>query len=175
MYTVFGKEISVTNANTVNLITRHAIATSRNEFNLNPTSNVLDHFALDNIITRLNKINRGLEYFKSCAVLGCNETNGIEVHHINRLHRKVEHDGKISVLDLKGKRVTGLPAILTITQRKQIPLCKVHHLEFEKGYLSSLNPSKLDNMHSSSSKKFMIKISGNQKSEFFLSKEHKEN
>lgn len=54
---------------------------------------------------------------------------------------------------MKGRRVSGITALLTIINRKQIPLCCKHHKEFEKGiytqvdfeYLKSLyNVGKID-------------------------------
>ena len=60
-----------------------------------------------------------------------------------RLHRKVDSNGGTSVIDRKGKRVKGLPAILTMLNRKQLPLCRKHHLEFEKGIFSNLDTGKV--------------------------------
>jgi hypothetical protein len=76
-------------------------------------------------------------------VCGCQETENIEVHHVRRLHRKVEKDGVISVLNMKGERVKGLAAVMTTLNRKQLPLCSKHHLEFEAGRFSPLDYSKL--------------------------------
>ena len=141
VYTVYGSEISVSNGKrTTSLITRSGILNHKNEFNLGIKT---DHFFLDNLIGSFNKLNHGIEFFKGCSVLGCPETENIQVHHIRRLHRKVEIDGKVSVLDIKGKRVTGLAAILTTLNRKQLPLCPKHHLEFEKDAFSNLDFEKL--------------------------------
>lgn len=63
----------------------------------------------------------------------------IEIHHIKKLQRKKEIDGKISVLDFTGKRVMGIAAILTSSNRKQLPLCRLHNGEFENGKFSKLN------------------------------------
>ena len=67
----------------------------------------------------------------------------IEVHYIARLHRKVDSDNTTSVIDRKGKPVKGLLAILTMLNRKQLPLCRKHHLEFEKRIFSNLDTGKL--------------------------------
>lgn len=45
---------------------------------------------------------------------------------------------------MKGNRVTGLAAVLTSINRKQISLCHKHHLEFESGVFSPLDYSKLN-------------------------------
>jgi len=55
----------------------------------------------------------------------------------------VDSNNSTSVIDRKGKRVKGLPAILTMLNRKQLPLCRKHHLEFEKGIFSNLDTVKL--------------------------------
>lgn len=52
-------------------------------------------------------------------------------------------DGSTFVIDRKGRRVKDLPAILTMLNRKQLPLCRKHHLEFEKGIFSNLDTGKL--------------------------------
>ena len=111
VYTVYGSEIRVDNGKRITaLITRTEILNYKNEFNLGIKS---DHFTVDNLIGSFNKLNHGIEFFNGCSVLGCEETENIQVHHIRRLHRKVEKDGKISVLDIKGNRVTGVGAALT--------------------------------------------------------------
>ena len=49
--------------------------------------------------------------------------------------------GKFSVLDRKGRRVKGLPAVLTSINRKQLLLCHEHHLDFESGKYHPLDYS----------------------------------
>lgn len=65
---------------------------------------------------------------------------------MRRLHRKVEKDGMISVINIQGKRVRGLAAVMTSMHRKQLPLCCKHHLEFEAGKFSPLDYSKLSSV-----------------------------
>lgn len=69
-----------------------------------------------NLTTIMNKykvrLSAGRSYFARCAVLGCTNTD-IQVHHMKKLHRKVDRSGRISVLNRKGKRVVGLAAVLT--------------------------------------------------------------
>ena len=44
-----------------------------------------------------------------------------------------------SILNANNKRLYGLSAILSAVNCKQIPLCLLHHLEFEAGEYSSLD------------------------------------
>ena len=147
VYTVYGSEIVVNKdkqgMKKVSLISRSSIVNHPSKFNLKSDGSVIDHFSFDNMIGKIFKLNHSLEFFQGCSVEGCNETKSIEVHHIVRLHRKVDSDGNTSVIDRKGKRVKGLPAILTMLNRKQLPLCRKHHLELEKGIFSNLDIDKL--------------------------------
>lgn len=60
----------------------------------------------------------------------------------------------VNVITRKGKRVKGLAAVLIAMNRKQLPLCRKHHLEFETGkyspfdnkYLSSLYNTKIPDL-----------------------------
>jgi len=81
--------------------------------------------------------------FSQCAVQGCKNTD-IEIHHIRKLERKTEKDNIISITNIKGRRIKGLGALLSATQRKQLPLCRNHHKQFEGGTFSPLDKSFLD-------------------------------
>jgi hypothetical protein len=76
--------------------------------------------------------------FSKCAVSGCQNTD-IEIHHVKKLGRRIDSNGKISVLTSNNKRLSGISAILSAVNRKQIPLCSLHHLEFETGNYSPLD------------------------------------
>jgi hypothetical protein len=90
-------------------------------------------------------------------VEGCDVYEDIEVHHIRRLHRKVEKDGKTSILDKSGKRVKGLAAVLSSINRKQVPLCPKHHLEMEKkGNFANLDYNKLARVLNRNNEKFPL-------------------
>ena len=52
----------------------------------------------------------------------------------------------VSVINTQSKRVRGLPAVMTSLHRKQLPLCRKHHLEFEVGKFSPLDCSKLSSV-----------------------------
>jgi hypothetical protein len=51
--------------------------------------------------------------------------------------------GGVVPLDIKVNRVTDVAVVLTTINRKQLPLCSGHHLEFEKGVFSGLGFKKL--------------------------------
>ena len=76
--------------------------------------------------------------FSQCAVAGCSNTN-IEIHHVKKLGRRIISDGKITVVTSNNKRLSGVAAILSAINCKQIPLCSFHHLEFETGIYSALD------------------------------------
>jgi len=78
--------------------------------------------------------------FNRCAVAGCSESD-IEIHHIQRLHRRTTHDGRQTILDMKGRRITGLAAVMSAVNRKQIPVCRQHHRELESGKYHPLDLS----------------------------------
>lgn len=60
------------------------------------------------------------------------------------------------MLDRKGRRVKGLPAVLTSINRKQLPLCHKHHLDFEAGKYHPLDYSKLNSVLNRNSKQFRL-------------------
>jgi hypothetical protein len=95
------------------------------------------------------RLSAGKSYFSKCAVQGCPHTD-IEIHHEKKLHRKVDNSGQVSVINRKGKRVKGLAAILTANNRKQLPLCKKHHREFDSGKYSPLDTEYLSSFYNRS-------------------------
>jgi Type II intron maturase len=76
--------------------------------------------------------------FFKCAVADCFNID-IEIHHVKKLGRRIDRNGKITVLISNNKRLSGISAILSAVNRKQIPLCSRHHLEFEVGKYSPLD------------------------------------
>ena len=70
--------------------------------------------------------------FSKCAVKDCCNTD-IEIHHVKKLARRIDSSRKINVLTFKNKRLSGIGVTLSAVNRKQIPLCSFHHLEFEIG------------------------------------------
>jgi Type II intron maturase len=84
---------------------------------------------------RLYKSNAILSH---CAVENCQNSDS-EIYHLKKLHRKIEKDGRISILDLKNNKVKGIAAILSALNRKQLPLCRQHLVEFEKGQFTKIN------------------------------------
>jgi hypothetical protein len=84
--------------------------------------------------------------FSKCAVKDCCNTD-IEIHHVKKLVRRIDSSGKISVLTSNNKRLSGIGAILSAVNRKQIPLCSFHHLEFEIGNYSPLDTDFLSKVY----------------------------
>lgn len=66
-----------------------------------------------------------------CAVNGCTNSD-IEVHHVRALLRKREG----YIVESGKRRITGLSAIESSLARKQIPLCKKHHIAIHNGKIS---------------------------------------
>lgn len=73
-------------------------------------------------------------------MIGCSNID-VEIHYVKKLGRRIILDGKIIVLTSNNKRLSGIGAILSAINNKQIPLCSFHHLEFEIGNYSALNKS----------------------------------
>ena len=113
-------------------------------------------FLIDESLTKFNmttifdnykvRLSAGKSYFSRCSVKDCINTN-IEIHPLKKLQRKIDRSGRVTVLSRKGKRVTGLAGILTATNRKQLPLCKKHHAEFESGKYSDLDVEYLASLY----------------------------
>ena len=96
------------------------------------------------MITRFDILNDKIKFLGGCAVINCSEFENIEVYYAKHLHRKINKNGIVSIVDIKGDRVVGLSAILASINRKQIPLCRKHCLKFESGLFFPLNFSKLN-------------------------------
>jgi hypothetical protein len=47
-----------------------------------------------------------------------------------------DHFGKVSIVTKKGRRVTGIDAFKVAFNRKQIPLCKMHHHDLHNKRIS---------------------------------------
>ena len=84
--------------------------------------------------------------FSKCAVDGCFNSD-IEIHHVKKLGRRVDSNGKISVLTANNRRLSGISAILSAVNQKQLPLCSLHHLEFETGKYSPLDLNHLKKIY----------------------------
>lgn len=96
-------------------------------------------FNLDEIVKKFKfRDNLGAKMFSQCSVLGCLNTD-IQIHHERKLHRKKLRENKFTVVNKHGRRVQGLAALLSTMNRKQLPLCSKHHLEFERGNFSNLD------------------------------------
>ena len=68
-------------------------------------------------------------FAKKCAVLDCTNTD-IEVHHVRAL-RRVRHGYSLDSIQSRGKRIKRAYAkVESALNRKQIPLCKEHHIQW---------------------------------------------
>lgn len=142
VYLIFGNDISTAKlgGKTIKLISKETIGNFKSGFNLGINT---EPFNIDNLLNTSLTRSHGLLFFEKCSIVEC-ENKDIEIHHIQKLHRKVRENGKITILDKNNKPVKGIAAILSAINRKQLPLCKKHHLEFEKGIYSPLNESWLN-------------------------------
>lgn len=95
---------------------------------------------MDKLLNSTLHISRvGAKWFERCAVKDCSNTN-IEIHHIRALNRIRCSNGYLeSVVNSKGRRVKGVTALMSAMNRKQLPLCKNHHVEFDNGKYSDID------------------------------------
>jgi hypothetical protein len=98
-------------------------------------SNV-SHDAAEKVLNQIwAKFTRTNFFGAECAVKGC-ENSKIEWHHVNKLSCMKDHFGNISVVTKKGRRVSGTDAFKVAFNRKQIPLCNMHHINLHQKKIS---------------------------------------
>ena len=90
--------------------------------------------------------NLGAKMFSQCSVIGCFNKD-IQIHHVRKLYRKKLGESKFTIVNKHGRRIQGLSALLSSLNRKQLPLCSKHHLEFEKNNFSDLDRVFLKNLY----------------------------
>ena len=144
-YHNFGLDIKTTVGDrTFSLPTIETLAHMNKEFLIKEDVIGLD---IDNISKKYKfRLRKGGQMFSQCAVSGCYNSN-IEIHHLRKLSRKIEKDGKISVRNRAGGRVKGNIALLSAMNRKQLPLCTMHHILFERGEFSDLDTTFLEKIY----------------------------
>lgn len=145
VYTVYSEDmqIKLPTGNTSALPSMNFIA------NLKPKFSVSDDcgFNLDDIVKKFKfRDNLGARMFSQCSVQRCLNTD-IQIHHERRLHRKKLGENKFTIVNKHGRRVQGLAALASATNRKQLPLCSKHHIEFENGIFSDLNATFLKSIY----------------------------
>jgi group II intron reverse transcriptase/maturase len=107
------------------------IKTMRRQFRSN-----VPHDAAEKVLNQIwAKFTRTNFFGAECAVDGCDNTN-IEWHHVHKLSRMKDHFGRVSVMTRKGRRVSGTDAFRVALNRKQIPLCKKHHMDLHHKRIS---------------------------------------
>ena len=149
VYKTYTEEIAVhrLDQSPVKLPDRKWLSDFKQGFILREDGRFGGEFELGSITRKyLFRLGVGNRMFSRCAVKGCSNLD-IEIHHERKLQRKVEKDGKISVLSKSGRRVTGLGALMSAVRRKQLPLCTEHHAQFEKGVYSELEPAMLEELY----------------------------
>lgn len=133
--TVFTVNVSVKlpSGNSVSLPSVHEITQLNSKFLLD---NQLEQPDGESLFKKYSlRLHSSRFLFSKCAVKNCRNTD-IEIHHV-----------KISVLTSNNKRLSGIDAILSAVNRKQIPLCFSHHLEFEIGNYSLLDKDFLSKIY----------------------------
>jgi retron-type reverse transcriptase len=164
---IYGKDIQIV-ANgkvIVSLVTKETVASMPNKFNLKDIDRIRELFDYNKIVSRIRFRTHALRFFEDCAVEDCRNKD-IEVHHIAKLQRKINAKGLFSVVDRKGKRVTGLAAILTAINRKQIPLCRKHHLDFENNIYHPIDISVINGILGRNSKRYPLRVAEDLKDPF---------
>jgi group II intron reverse transcriptase/maturase len=107
------------------------IKTTRRQFRSNVSQDAVEK-VLNQIWAKFTRTNF---FGAECAVKGC-ENPKIEWHHVDKLSRMKDHFGNISVVTKKGRRVSGIDAFKVAFNRKQIPLCKMHHISLHQKKIS---------------------------------------
>ena len=137
VYTTYGSdiELELPSGSKVALPTRAHITNVAAKFSTDETVG----FDIDSVVRQFHyRDTLGNKMFSRCAVQGCSHTD-IEIHHERKLACRYEMGNKIDFVNEKGRRIRGMAAFISAMRRKQMPLCKKHHLEFEAGKLSELD------------------------------------
>jgi retron-type reverse transcriptase len=143
VYNTYGEDITLQiSGKTFSLPSPHYVANTHTKFLTDDNVG----FDLDQLAKKHKyRSHLGANMFSQCAVKGCYITD-VEIHHIRKLGRRKDDLGKTSVINRHGRKVKGITAMLSCINRKQIPLCPKHHLEFEKGLFSEVDTDFLGNL-----------------------------
>ncbi len=98
---------------------------------------------LKNLDKPLVKLSIPKALFSKCAVIGCTNKD-IEIHHVRALQR-IKHGYFIKSIKSKDKSLRGSSKIESALNRKQIPLCREHHVQWPKLDKSQIDESYLRN------------------------------
>ena len=133
----------------VSLISRSIILNHPTKFDLKTSDSATGQLDFEGIMSRVPKFKQSLEFFRSCSVEECDVTEFIQVRDTGHFFNKEGFDSGTPTILKKSKQTKSLFGILTMLNKKKLPLCQKHHLEFEKGILSKLDPDKLSLVFSS--------------------------
>jgi hypothetical protein len=121
---------------TFSLPSTHEISKLNTKFILKNSSQPPD---VQNLLNKYSlRFQSNHHLFSKCVVDGCSNID-IEIHYVKKISKRITSNGKINVLTSNNKQLSGLNAILSVVNHKQIPFCSLHHLEFETGQYSNLN------------------------------------
>jgi hypothetical protein len=143
-YNTYGEDIKLINfGRTYSLPPRKHIATLTTKFTKSGPPHSMGQgtqgLDLKVIMNRFQyRQNMGGRMFEQCAVLDCALTD-IQIHHIRKLNRVMGEKSTMSISNSQNRRISGRTALLSAINRKQLPLCSLHHREFEKGNFSDLD------------------------------------
>nr|YP_009476642.1 hypothetical protein StoMt_p006 [Storeatula sp. CCMP1868]AVM81135.1 hypothetical protein StoMt_p006 [Storeatula sp. CCMP1868] len=158
---IYGKDVSLkSDQGPVRLISKDKVAAFPNKFNTKPRDVNDERFEYYSLLDQARFKQQGFSLLTKCSVEGCTNVD-IEVHHIAKLHRKINKNGLITIVNRSGKRVSGLAGLLTAINRKQLSLCRFHHLEFEKQKFSPLDEGFLNLALNRNNEQFPLKYPEN--------------
>jgi group II intron reverse transcriptase/maturase len=111
----------------IQFIPLHVVNGMRKDFLIN----IEEYDWYTNLDKTFIKTTKSFIFAKTCAIKDCPNTD-IEIHHIRKLLRPISSGG-LKVVNSKGNK--GWNAFMSAINRKQVPLCKNHHIELHKGTL----------------------------------------
>lgn len=124
---IYGKDLTVSNSKeTISYLSDTSTSNLHKEF-------LINHTSTDTIDLRLSQTYLNLQNSKifsnTCAVKGCETKEGIEIHHIRKLHRgSAFANGKtMTIVKGRARTLSKIEAIESALKRKQITLCRKHH------------------------------------------------
>jgi hypothetical protein len=128
----YGKEIKTTSRHNkeISFISSVEVSNMKKEFLIKNVNN--PYTAISRSFINLQKKTTSVH---NCAIKNCNETEDIEVHHIQKLYRNVDKNNRVIVKD-KSRKISKLRAMEFSLKRKHIPLCFKHYRDWHNGNLS---------------------------------------
>nr|QFP99053.1 hypothetical protein [Rhizaria sp.] len=126
-------DVKIETKTLVQFVTSAEIAVKTRGFRL-PETGKNDLSALEAKLSStpsVNMLSLPSQLLGKCAVKNCN-SKAVEWHHVRKLNRRYK-GGIVSGTDSSGIRLSGKQLQESALKRKQIPLCKEHHVALHKG------------------------------------------